>query len=1347
MPGTDDLQDFLEERLIAYDPDIDLSTGAPAQVEIVEPVVARFEPDPFEVDLPTFIRTRLQQEYPNLNTEDGEALVDFLVKPMEALLDPIIREVTFLRQNKSLANPELLAPAEADALMGNLFVSRTRGTFSVGQVRAYFNAPTAVSISAGNVASTNDGLGFIPTTPQEISAEAMLFNQDGNLFYFDAAFTAEQEGEEYNIEPGEITSISSIPGCVKVTNLSRFRDGTPRENTLELVERGEISLTERSLVVPRGVLARLFDQYSDLQHLQVVGFRDPEMMRDIITGGSLGPIVMYNTDGQTSDDGDGDSISEFFQSPTGGFIANIGAVGTVENFSLTVLDTDYRITEVIADDIIRVAAWETGTPLLLSDSLSGVPFYVRRNLLTISGLPGGVVRREGPNGTTIFETDEVHIGGTTDFYVRGTATEDENFVIEAVSDEEPLYESTDLSTRVTGLPDDVVVGVGSDFVERRVRVGMSLVIETGGDAGSYQIISVAPAGNVTHLQVEPAPSSPATGLDYKVVDTIDVSLNEPKTLRGEGTDLRTVLGVTQVTTLGGVDFAAIGVEEGDILRITGDTPNAGDFQINAVSGTGNVILELSSEMRRTSSSEAWSIFKLGEGILPPVVRVRSVEILDSSQQPTGDTIPYANPIDIQTSSFSNIGIGEKETVNDAVLGILGTVDLNIAPAAVNGKSLKLKINDVLNSIVIFSGVVTAQDIVDQINAAIPSFNIASLVDVGGESRLSLRSRRNWIRVAVAGNANLALGFSVAGYEEDNRQVKSASIPDWSALGLIAGKDSVYEYGKVVFPLTDERSTVRVGSRSFGKVRCYFLEPTSFEVRGSYHRALLSVDSNQPNVVYGDIGVAEEPRSEFLWDVYGDGTAYIRFFPDPALDHQLLPVGEESIPNNLVIDSATPTAVESISEAAEITGVGKYSRNTKVDFLLREVLPGDILEITYHPLQGNVDIRDAPTGAIDYVYTPPATGGDLLGKTLVVSLDNGPDRTVTFTADVTSPSTMVAEINNQLGETIAYEEDTGAEIYLRLEADFPLVLKTSGTANAVLGLTSVVGTNDAPAKGEYVISSVGVVSGSVSNHYKLTLSGPLGAVLPWWSGFSPLESGPSQHFTIRRPGVQRVSSTEMSENQENGLYYADVEVVSFGPGDEFNLDAGIQLQVENHKSDGYWLTTEDRNLTFSEEERINMHIGRRLLLGGATDSPVNMTQVSQQNLQINYDRSALVSQIQAFVNSDLERVLTADILVRHLIPHYVHTQINYEGGSSTAVVLSDLEDLIDAVLPDELLEVSDVANVPQRRGADRVEMPITLIGVVHTIDRTIQAVRSQDAISIGRLATFIPDVIDLVRETS
>lgn len=1358
MPGTDDLQQFIEERLLLFDPDVDLSDGSPAQVTVVDPIVRRYASDPFEIDVETFIRTRLRQELPDLSSEEGDTLADLLVKPMRVLLDPIVREVTFLRNNKSLASPELLAPAEADSLMGNLFVARTRGALSVGVVRLYFNAPIAISVSVGNTLYTADGLNFIPSQPQAISAEAMIFNQSGNLFYFDVSVEAEREGDEYNVEVAEVVGVTNVPSSVRVSNLSRFRDGLPEESTVAFVERGETEVTERSLVVPRGTIARLFNQFGDLQHLQVVGFNDPEMLRDIITGGGLGSVVKFGADGATSDDGNGDGFSDVFESATGDFTNTIRSPGGASSFTLSVDGVDYFITEVINGTSIRITAADGGLSEL-PDNLASTQYYIRQNVLTLSGIPGGIIQPNGPNGEVIIERDRVHIGGSSDFYVRGISLDDKEQVIEAVSDESPIVDADDIETLPASLPADIVKSTATDFAVAGVQCGMTLVIETGGDAGSYQILKVNPRGtDPKELQVDPEPTAAQSGLSYKIVDEIDINLNEPRTMRVVGTAMKTVQGSAQVSTVSAIDFDVFGVQAGDILRILGGGLNAGDFQIEQVTGIGNKLLILTTEMKQTSSSEGYEIFHLQGGIETPLVRIKTIDILDSSLQATGDTVPYADPVDIQSFSFSNIGVGEKALIEDAQLGILGSVNLT-TPSAVNAKTLRVKINDGTTIVVTFAGVTTTQHIIDQINTAVGSVYIAEILDVDGEYRLSLRSRNNWIKVEAGGTANTDLGLSTTA-EEDNRQVKSSSIT--SQLGIAAERDSVYvqtgdniefwfvhevsvgkmlmsrvdAQGRVVFPLTDPRATVRVGSRSFGKVRCYFLEPTSVEVRGSYRASALASGSHIPNQVYGVIAQDELPRAVFTLDVYGDETTYKRFFPDPSLSHQILPAATEDVPDNMLVGTVGDTFV--LSEKDPTIGPGQYSRSAKMDFLLREVRPGDILEMTYQPVQGSVDIRDVGDGgAVNYA------GGDLDGLTLILSAENGPNKTVQFDLSIDTPSKVAGRINDQLGTELAFiEEATSGEKYLRLEADIPFTLRSSGTANIVLGLAA--DNNEANARGEFIIQDAGYISGAISDHFRLAIDRPVGTIGAW-GGFTAGQVGPSQHFVIKRPGVQRISSTEMEANQDGGLFYAEIELVSFGPGDEFNIGPDLQLNVEGHVSDGWRLVAVDQNLTFSAEEQVRMCVGRRLITPGTTDSPSNATQLSQQNIQINYSRSPLVTDIQSFVQSDLDRVLNASLLVRHLIPHFILAEVRYEGGSQTSVVKQDIEDYISGLLPEELLEASALSEIPRRRGAERVELPIVIVGVVHEIDRRIRVQRSEDAISRGRLSTFIPDVLTVERE--
>jgi hypothetical protein len=133
--------------------------------------------------------------------------------------------------------------------------------------------------------------------------------------------------------------------------------------------------------------------------------------------------------------------------------------------------------------------------------------------------------------------------------------------------------------------------------------------------------------------------------------------------------------------------------------------------------------------------------------------------------------------------------------------------------------------------------------------------------------------------------------------------------------------------------------------------------------------------------------------------------------------------------------------------------------------------------------------------------------------------------------------------------------------------------------------------------------------------------------------------------------------------------------------------------------------------------------------------------------VSYERSPLVSSIQSFAKSQLERVLDASLLVRHLQPHYVNFELTYRGGSSADVVGKDVDDYMNALGPDDRVEVSDIQDFPLKRGASYVQNPIELVAVVHDEDREITVERSEDYVTHGRLATFFTGTIKITRETS
>ena len=63
---------------------------------------------------------------------------------------------------------------------------------------------------------------------------------------------------------------------------------------------------------------------------------------------------------------------------------------------------------------------------------------------------------------------------------------------------------------------------------------------------------------------------------WRLVDTLDIDLVEPKDVRIAGSDLQSVQNTDTLSTAGSVDFIALGVSVGDVVRLT-DGLDKGDF--------------------------------------------------------------------------------------------------------------------------------------------------------------------------------------------------------------------------------------------------------------------------------------------------------------------------------------------------------------------------------------------------------------------------------------------------------------------------------------------------------------------------------------------------------------------------------------------------------------------------------------------------------------------------------------------------------------------------------------------------------------------------------------------------
>jgi hypothetical protein len=1329
-----DLQAFIIERLQTVDNTLDLTPGSPYDVRVVQPILRRLGTDPFTVDIGLFIQTTLNQQFPDLPTKEGDAITDLLIKAGIVLWNPIVREILRVANATSFRDPTLLTVDEAEALGANLFALREIGEFARGVVRIYFAQPQSVSVSPSNFVSGSGGLHFFPTEIQSIRVEEMLLNLEGSLYFFDINVIAEQAGDQYNIGPDEVVTIANIASAVRVTNKVRFRAGTPDEDAVTFVDRIGQSLTERSMVTQRGVIAKATKEFPEVTRVNVIGFNDPEMQRDVITGGGLGPIIGAGTGMFATPDGESAvatrriSTAEFVD-----FIALIGPTGrAAQSFVLTLHSAFLPASLPLVRDLV-VRKVIDGQTLDLEDQVllftaTDVRWVLRKKSLTLSGIPGGILFPNTAEGTVSIPDNQVHIGGTTDIYVRGQDFDSSTLIVANLVDDKPLLRGVKnvFSSTTQFRLDDFVLGTNYSVddatytaLAEAATQNLSIQILDPVNAGSYRILAVTQTPGFSPVLVITPPVTVVAGnYRWRISSSLFIDLVEPKETKVDGSDLRTVQGQDIVDTVGGIDFDSFGVGPDDILRITSGGSIEDDYVVAQVLAPFFTKVKVDRNLPASVNGAKYSIFRPNPtgGIVPPFIRLNSIDLLDTSSQPVGTTIPYSAPVDVRSNGFANSAHGTKADVTDGVLGIV-SVQLT-AGANVAGLSLTFYWAD---PVVVTFGVtfvggnpIPLATVVSQINTACSVATsgditrLAVLLDNG--TRVGILPVASNVRITAGTACTVLFGhpFSVPLTTRDVNSESTYGLGGWDALrprldfdfdvvqvidGLQIGfyDDVVIATSPFVGGASDPLRTgqdfnpevrrhVQVGARSLGTARVYFLDPTSFEVDQEALFTLTSADGAQLN-----------------------------FFPDPTNNYQRIP--------------PLPSGVKPIDGTTGGALAVRVLESLTTDFIAKGIRVGDLLVIDYIPLLGTVVLAD-----------PIAT---LNVKTLVLSINGGADKTIIFIHDSgaipagdVSRQGAIDQINKTVGQVICTLDVTNK---VKFNPDASIIVRPTGTANALLGFSVLADqNNDSPNKGTYSIEALDASPNRI--RVDVATPFPTGATLT-----------PNQQFKVLRAGLQRTVSTDMAKKLGTaGLYFFDVELVSQGTGDAYNIQAGLPLTVQGYRSDGYFITTDDANLSFSPVERAKLRLSRSILGVGVSDDPDNATQLAGQNIQLSYERSTLVNNVDNFARSETERVINESPLARHLIPYFVRFSLTYFGGSKEDVVIPDIESHINDLFPTDSLNVSALERICSNRGARSVDNPIDLVAVIHNFDRTITVERSQDKLNTGRLAAFIPDVIQVVR---
>lgn len=624
----DEIRKLLEERLLAFDPTLNVEEGSRVYTQVIQPIVAKFSLDPLNTDTADFLVAKLKESFPTLSVGPGDALYDIVVSASALFLDVYRREASKIKINQSILNLDSMTEDDVDALAANWLLERRQGSFALGTVRIIFAQARSVSFSASTLFSTIDGTTFRPIGAYTVSAETIRTNLiNGDQYYIDVQVVAVNVGNSGNVPAGAIVSAVGINGIVSINNELPTVGGADAESNQDLINaRLPRAITERALVTERGINARLDFVDNRVIASQVIGFLDPEMERDSVPADIMGIPI-----------GIGIAVTNFrtavlclrslSRAPSIGDQLRIQEVGLNPPAGAGFLDRRATISNIrfyAADDIVLP---NTHTAII---DLSGAATTTQRFAAYAVVLYENNVAQIG--GEAI--TTEDHLGGMSDVYIQPSSDETAiaqvpyatDFVIEA-------------GTGATFLGNIIRVSSGSHDEFSR---GRFISLGVGQNEGTYKILyskSVGPSVDVyVHKDLEPGETVDQTwrlcaSYQYPLNQSTDILVPYPN----ESLTVSVLIGRTEVaSSIGALEDRIVGgaslllVDEGVTVPIA---------------SAAGAVITLSSEATITYRGPA-QIVSSRETISMPLTYVQEVRHND-------DTLFYGDCLGAELLSMSS----------------------------------------------------------------------------------------------------------------------------------------------------------------------------------------------------------------------------------------------------------------------------------------------------------------------------------------------------------------------------------------------------------------------------------------------------------------------------------------------------------------------------------------------------------------------------------------------------------------------------------------------------------------------------------------------------------------------
>jgi hypothetical protein len=248
-------------------------------------------------DAENILEQFLTDQLPDVDFSKGGALRDFAIVALGKIFAYLRSERDTIRARQSLLLLGKLVGSDiddaVDEILSNWFIFRKAGRYASGNAVVYFSQATDIEIPITAKFYKTAGLVFVPD-----AVDSLLYSVDDMLpvissegvtvaYTIEVPLKAIRTGIEYNIDKGSFTDYTRFnPYITRVENTSKFSGGGGVESTPEMLERSETAVTVRDLNSARSIDATLKDNFSEVEDVIVIGYGEPEMIRDLVLEGA-----------------------------------------------------------------------------------------------------------------------------------------------------------------------------------------------------------------------------------------------------------------------------------------------------------------------------------------------------------------------------------------------------------------------------------------------------------------------------------------------------------------------------------------------------------------------------------------------------------------------------------------------------------------------------------------------------------------------------------------------------------------------------------------------------------------------------------------------------------------------------------------------------------------------------------------------------------------------------------------------------------------------------------------------------------------------------------------------------